>query len=196
MANEEKISEEKFWKDTIKEYQKYFIVAVIAAVFAFIGALLVVFWIIEVNPFVDPRTGTFDDWTLNYVVGFMILLTFAELLFIGIPALLVFGLGGYVWWSNLTPEKKQEFKEREKKKSNRKKDYGGGGGFSFFMFIAYCIIMGLERNYNTRFGDKSYSYWMYYWFITLMWIFIILGIPAIIICVILYFTVWRKKKSE
>jgi len=195
MANEEEVSEKKFWKDTIKEYRNYIIIAVIAAVCAFIGALLVLFWIIEVNPFVNPRTGTINDWTLNYVVGFIILLTLGELLFIGIPAGLVFGLGGYIWWSKLPQEKKQEFKDREKKKSNRKKDYGGGGGFGFFMFIAYCIVMGLERNYNTRFGDKSYSYWIYYWFITFMWVVIIIGIPAVIICLILYFTIWRKKSE-
>ena len=153
------------------------------------------FWVIEINPFVDPRTGTFNDWTLNYVVGFMILLTLGELLFIGIPAGVVFGLGGYIWWSKLPQEKKQEFKDREKKKSHRKKDYGGGGGFGFFMFIAYCIVMGLERNYNTPFGNKPFSYWIYYWFITFMWIVIIFGIPAVIICLILYFTVWQKKSE-
>ena len=195
MASEEEVSEEKFWKDTIKEYRKYFIIAIFTAACAFIGAFLVLAWILEVNPFVNPRTGTFNDWTLNYVVGFMILLTLGELLFIGIPLVLVFGLGGYIWWSNLPQEKKQEFKDREKKKSHRKKDYGGGGGFSFFIFIAYCIVMGLERNYNTPFGNKPFSYWIYYWFITFMWIVIIFGIPAVIICLILYFTVWRKKSE-
>ena len=195
MANEEKVSEEQFWKGIAKEYRTIIIIAIAAVIVLFIGALLVGYWFIQTSPLGGQGTWTFDEWTLNYLVGFMILIMLWELLFIGVPAGVFFGVGGYICWSNLPQEKKQEFKDREKKKSHRKKDYGGGGGFSFFIFIAFCILIALKGKYNAQFGSESYSFWIYSWFEAFMWIFIYFGIPVIIICIILYLTVWRKKSD-
>ena len=195
MANEEKVSEEQFWKGIAKEYRTIIIIAIAAVIVLFIGALLVGYWFIQTSPLGGQGTWTFDEWTLNYLVGFMILIMLWELLFIGVPAGVFFGVGGYIWWSNSPQEKKQEFKDREKKKSHRKKNYGGGGGFSFFIFIAFCILIALKGKYNAQFGSESYSFWIYSWFEAFMWIFIYFGIPVIIICIILYLTVWRKKSD-
>ncbi len=193
MESNNDITTEQFWKDAIKKHRNAFIIMVVAAVCALIGVLLVLFWFIEENPFVDPRTGTFDNWNLNYIVGAIILIILWELLFVGVPAGLFFGIGGYLWWRKLPEDDKKWFKDREKKDSHRKRDYGGGGGFSFFMFIAYCIYIAVDGNYRTPFGDKPFTYWIYSWFLTLMWILIVLGIPACIILLIVYFTKWRKK---
>jgi len=195
MSEKEYLSDEAFWKNKIREHKNTFIVLIIAAVCLFIGILLVLFWVIEENPFVDPRSGTFNDWTLNYVVGFIIIIILWELLFIGVPAGLFFGVGGYLWWHKLPEEEKRQFKDRQKKETHRKKDYGGGGGFGFIMFIAYCIYIAVDGNYNATFGSEPFTYWIYSWFLTLMWIVIVLGIPAAIILLIVYFTVWRKKSE-
>ncbi|MFX1364092.1 MAG: hypothetical protein ACFFCE_15075 [Promethearchaeota archaeon] len=193
MENSNDISEEQFWKETIKKHTNAFIVMIVAAVFLIIGAILTLFWIIEVNPFVDPQTGFIGNWTLNYIVGFFIQLILAELLFVGAPAALFFGLGGYIWWSKLPTEDQEWFKARNKKEKHRKQNWGGGGGFGFFMFIAYCIYIAADGNYNTPIGNKPWGYWVYSWFLTLMWILILLGIPALIILIIVYFTYWKKK---
>ena len=193
MENSKDLSDEQFWKDFIKKHDTTFIVLIVAGVCAIVGAFLVVFWFIEMSPLGGQGTWTFNDWTLNYVVGFMILIILSELLFVGIPAGLFFGVGGYLWWRKLPEEEKKEFKDREKKGTHRKKDYGGGGGFSFFMFIAYCIYIAVDGNYNAAVGSRSYSYWILSWFYTMIWIFIVFGIPVAIILLIVYFTKWRKK---
>ena len=113
----------------------------------------------------------------------------------GIPTGLFFGVGGYIFWSRLPDEEKQEHKARDKKESHKKRNAGGGGGGSFFLFIAYCIYMGIQGNYYAPFGSQPYSYWVYSWFLTIMWILIIFGIPICIILLIVYLTVWRKKSE-
>ena len=193
MENSKDLSDEQFWKDFIKKHDTTFIVLIVAGVCAIVGAFLVVFWFIEMSPLGGQGTWTFNDWTLNYVVGFMILIILSELLFVGVPTGLFFGVGGYLWWRKLPEEEKQEFKDREKKKTHRKREYGGGGGFSFFMFIAFCIYIAVDGNYNAAFGSRSYSYWILSWFYTMIWIFIVLGTPVAVILLIVYFTKWRKK---
>ena len=191
----EELSDELYWKKTIKNHLTAFIIIIIAGVCIVTGAVLVLFWFIETSPIGLQGTATLDQWSLDWIVGFYILMILWELLFVGIPTGLFFGVGGYIFWSRLPDEEKQEHKARDKKKSHRKRNAGGGGGGSFFMFIAYCIYMGIQGNYYAAFGSQPYSYWVYSWFLTVMWILIIVGIPVCIILLIVYLTVWRKKSE-
>ena len=195
MSENEEVSDETFWKGKLRKHKNALFILIIAGICVFIGFILVMLWVIEANPFVDPRTYGFNTWTLNYVVGIMILMVLWELLLVGVPVALFFGLGGYLWWRGLPEEEKQEMKERDKKKRSHKAEKygGGGGGFSFIMFIAYCIYIAVDGNYNAQFGSRPYTYWLYSYMLTFMWIFIVLGVPTAIILIILYFTKWRKK---
>jgi uncharacterized BrkB/YihY/UPF0761 family membrane protein len=192
MSNEE-ISEETFWKRKIRDHRITFIIIIIAAVCAIAGGLIVLFWFIGASPFGGFGTWTFDQWSVGTLILFVLFLFLFELLLVGIPAILFFGIGGYLWWRRLPAEEKQEFKEREKKEKHTKRNWGGGSGFSFFIFIAYCIYLAVDGTFNTTFGSQPYTYWVYTWFLTIMWILIVLGVPAGIILLIVYFKVWRKK---
>ena len=195
MENSIEKKEEEYWKKKIKEHWKTFAIAIIACICLFIVALLVLIWYINTSPIGGMGTWTFDQWTLNNIVGFIIQIVLWELLFVGVPAGLFFGVGGYIWWNRLPDEEKAEYKAREKTKKHRKRNAGGSGGGGFFMFIAYCIYIGIQGKYDTIFGDESYSYWVFSWFYTLMWLVIIFGIPIGIILIIVYFAVWRKKSE-
>ncbi len=195
MENSSELSDEQFWKKKIKEHWKIFAVIISAGVVAAVGAILVFLWFINISPIGDYGTASIDLWTLEMVVLFIIFSILWELLFVGIPAALFFGVGGYICWRRLPAEEKQEFKDREKKKTHRARNAGGGGGGGFFMFIAYCIYMAVQGFYNVPFGTQPYSFWIYSWFLTFMWIVIVLGTPALIIVIIVYFTVWRKKSE-
>ena len=194
MSYEEK-SKETYWKEFAKKNWKLIAVAFVACVILFIVALLVLIAYINASPIGGMGTWTLNDWTLNYIVGFMIQIILWELLFVGLPAGIFFGVGGYLWWSRLSEEDKQEYKAREKKNKHRKRNAGGSGGGSFFMFIAYCIYIATQGKYDTPFGNESYSYWVFAGFYTFMWLLIIFGIPIAVILLIVYLTYWRKKSE-
>lgn len=195
MANEEKLSDEAFWKKKIKEHRNSFVILIVAAICAFVGVLIVLFWFMAASPLGGYGTWTFNDWTLEAVVLFMVWLCLSELLFVGIPSILFFGVGGYIWWKKLPAEERQEFKDREKKKTHKTRNYGGGGGFGFFMFIVFCIYVAVDGYYGITFEFIEYQYFVYAWFLSMMWTFIVLGGLAGIIVLIVYLTVWRKKSE-
>jgi len=192
MSSEE-ISSEAFWKNKIKEHMYAFVIMVIAGVCVIAGILIVLFWFIGASPLGGYGTWTFNQWSLSTLILFVLFLVLFELLFVGVPTGLFFGIGGYLWWRRLPAEEKQEFKDREKKEKHTKRNWGGGGGFSFFIFIAYCIYIAVDGRFDATFGSEPYTYWVYSWFLTIMWILIVLGVPAGIILLIVYFKVWRKE---
>jgi len=192
-SGEEK--EKYLWKNLLKKEWKALAVVIVAGIIACIGFVLVLFSFIQTSTLGGKGTWTFDQWTLNYVIGFFILSALWELLVVGAPSAVFFGVFGYLWWKNLSDETKEECKdldksEKQKKRNNRA--YQGGGG-SFFTFIVVCIMVAIDGNWNTQFGNLDYSYFIYAWFFGLMWIGIIIGIPAAIAVLIWYLT---KKKKE
>ncbi|MBY9021040.1 MAG: hypothetical protein KGD67_08275, partial [Candidatus Lokiarchaeota archaeon] len=98
MENSNEVSDEVYWKNAIKKHLTAFIVVIIAGVFVVIGAILVLFWFMLTSPIGLQGTATLDQWSLDWIVGFYILVILFELLFVGIPTGLFFGVGGYIWY--------------------------------------------------------------------------------------------------
>jgi flagellar basal body-associated protein FliL len=194
MESNEDVSDEVFWKRKLREHWKPFTALIVLGVLAIISVIIVLVWFIETSPLGGKGTWTFNRWSLENVVGFIILIILWELLLVALPTGAIIGIGGYLYWRSLPEEEKQEFREREKKEKTRKKEtYGGGGGFSLFMFIAFCIYVAVDGHYRTQFGFLKYSYFIYSWLYTVAWMLIVFGIPAAIILFIVYMTKWRKK---
>jgi len=188
MDEKSNISDGEFWKQKILKHWKVFTVAIIGCVAAFAGALLVLFWFIDTSPIGAMGSATIGEWTLAWIWKFFIFLVLWELLIVGIPVVVAFGVGGYLWWNRFSAEEKAEFKGRWRGKGTAET-----GGFEFFMFIAYSIYIYIKGDLFTPLGDYPYTYWVNSWFLTLAWLLVIIGIPAAIILTIVYLTVWRKK---
>jgi hypothetical protein len=188
MEKEQKKSDEQFWKEEIKKNWKVLILCVAAIVILSIIAVIVLIWHIQTSPIGNYGTATFDRWSLDWIVGFIIVLILWELLFVGLPAGLIFGLGGYLWWQRLTDDERTKFKEQQSKNKKAR----GAGGLGLFMFIAYCIYIAIDGNYSAPFGSQPYSYWLYSYLLTIGWLLIIIGIPMAV-AGLLYLRYWLKK---
>ncbi|MHA2184735.1 MAG: hypothetical protein ACXAAI_07005, partial [Promethearchaeota archaeon] len=158
MEESEDIKEGIFWLKWMKKHWKVLAIVIAAGICLLIGAILVGIWFIETTSIGNYGDAFIGDWSLNWIVGFVILLFLWELLFVGVPAVLFFVLGGYLWWRRLPEEEKQEIKARDKKKHTKEK-VGGSGGGGLLMFIAYCLYHGIMGNYYAPFRDNSYSFW-------------------------------------
>ena len=189
MEEKRNYSDEEFWKQKIKEHWKPFMILIIGCIVAIVGSLLVLSWFIETSTIGAMGRATIGEWTLAWVWEFFIFLIFWELLLVGIPVVVAFGLGWYLWRKSLSAEEKADFNGRWSVRGK-----AGGGGFGFGMFIAYSIYIYVNGDFFTPFGDSPYRYWVDSWFQTLAWVLIIFGIPAALILTIVYFAVWRKKE--
>ncbi|MBD3254972.1 MAG: hypothetical protein GF383_07750 [Candidatus Lokiarchaeota archaeon] len=182
-----------FVKRKIKEHWAAIIASIIVGICAVVGMVLVLVWLVETSDIGLQGTATFDQWSLAWVVIFILLLILWELLFVGLPVGLFFGVGGYLWWRRLPDEEKQEFRTREKEsKKHRGKHFGG---CNFVFFVAYCIYIAIEGNFFRSFGSLPYSYWLYACIWTVIWIIIIFGIPGAIIGII-YFKKWLNETDD
>jgi hypothetical protein len=196
MGESEDTKEEIFWKNKIKQHWKVLAVVIAAGILIITGLIVVGIWFIESSPIGSFGSATLGQWSLDMIVAFAILLFLWELLIVGVPTGLFFGVGGYLWWRRLPDEEKQEMKGRDKgKKKHTKEKVGGSGGGGLLMFIAFCLYHIIMGNYYTAIGLYSYSFWIYSYLLTIAWMAIVLGGLAVIILTIVYFAVWRKKKE-
>jgi len=181
MEKEPEKSVEATWKEKIKDHWKVLILLIAAIVVLCVVAVIVVIWHINTSPIGAYGTATFNEWTLDWIFGFSLVLILWELLFVGLPAGLFFGVGGYLWWTRLSADDKTWFKSEGKaadKKSHKTRNVGGGGGL--VMFLAYCIYMGIQGSYYTTFGSYPFSYWVFAYMQMMLWLLIIVGIPCAI----------------
>ncbi len=191
MEDPNKINSKEFWKQEIRKHWMTFAFCIAAIVLSAIGALLVLIWHVLTSPIGLQGTATLNQWSLNWIVVFCIVLILWEALFVGIPVGLFFGLGGYLWWRRLPLEEKNQFKAHQKKEEKTKHGRNAGGAVGFFLFIAYCIYIAIDGNYFAEFGSQPYSYWIFSYLLTIGWLLIIFGIPAVVILCVLYFVKWR-----
>jgi len=102
-------------------------------------------------------------------------LIFWELLFIGIPAI-IGAVAGWQWWKRLPEEEKKEYQFFGK----RSRTTSGGSGVSLLFFIAFCIKVFIDGNWNVAIASWTLDYVVGSMVTILVWTAIIFGIPAAI----------------
>jgi hypothetical protein len=188
MSETESENGNKGWKAFLRKHWKITALFVVGAVLALVASVLVFLWFVGDAQSTGMVPMTLRFWTMSNLVTFILHLIFWELVLIGIPVGIA-AVGGWQWWKRLPDEEKKEYHFF----SSRSRTTGGSGGISILFFIAFCIKVFIDGNWNVAISSWSLDYVVESMISILIWVAIIFGIPAAI-GVILWINYIIKKK--
>lgn len=184
---EETENETKSWKKFLKLHWNMLAFWIISAIAAVIGAIQVFLWFVSEAQSTALVPATLAQWSMNNIVMFIIHLIFWQLIIIGIP-LAVVGILAWLWWKKIPEQERNEYTFFNKGTKTEQ----GGGGISFLMFVAFCLKVYIDGNWNDAIASWTLNYVVDSMVTILFWAAIVFGIPAIIIGII-YLAHERKK---
>ena len=151
---------------------------------AVVVAFLVFLWVVNEAALIMPVS--LGDWTIGYLITFILHMIFWELLLVatwGIP------LAAVLYWQfSKLPDA-----DLWKPKGGRRE---GGEAFGFLIGIAWLIMIYIDGRWNQTFQVWTFTEWIYSWLTALGWILMIFAIPAVIILILWLVNREMKKDAE
>ncbi len=169
------IDEGSDWKRFMSKHWGIVALFVVAAILAVAGAVYVFLWFVgnaQSTGFVPKTLGL---WTMANLVNFILNAMFWELLLIGIPVV-VGAVAGWLWLRRLPGEERRGYRLFGKRSGTTR----GSGGVSLLFFIAFCIKVYLDGNWNVAISTWTLDYVVSSMILILELVVIIFGIPAAI----------------
>lgn len=165
----------KVRKAFLRKHWNFVAIFVVAGILACVGAVYVFLWFVENAQSTGLVPATLGLWTMRNVVNFILHLIFWELILVGIPAI-IGAVAGWQWWRRLPSDEKKEYRFF----GRRSRTTSGGGGVSLFFFIAFCIKVYIDGNWNAAIASWTLDYVVGSMIAILIWTVIIFGIPIAI----------------
>jgi hypothetical protein len=175
MTGEVEVEKGSNWKKFVRKHWNIVAIFVVAGIFAVAGAVYVYFWFVGEAQSTGLVPTTIGLLTMENIVMSTLHLIFWELLFIGIPAI-IGAVAGWQWWKRLPEEEKKEYHFSGK----RARTTSGGSGVSLLFFIAFCIKVFIDGNWNVAIASWTVDYVVDSMVTIIVWTAIIFGIPAAI----------------
>ena len=189
--NEKKYRRE-VWKKFLSNHLKMLVLFIIVVVSAAFSAVYVFLWFVQEAQVTNLVPTILDAWTMNYLVTFILHVIFWELVYIGIPLIIIAILAWRFWWKRIPEDERIEYKQAHLfGKSSRRSD--GGGAISFLINIVFIIKVYYDGNWDFAFAQWSFDYLIYSYLWALIWILAIFGIPMAIGA--LYWIVHEMRKE-
>ena len=163
------------WKRFIRKHWKIVAAFAVAGLLVFIGAIYVFLWFTADAQTTGLVPSTLGLWSMANVVLFILHLIFWELIFIGIPAI-IGAVVGWQWWKRLSEAEKREYHLSGKSSRSR----NASGAVSPLLFIAFALKVYVDGNWNVAISTYTLDYVIGSMITILVWIAVILGIPAAI----------------
>ena len=188
MSGEIGVEQGSDWKKFLRKHWNIVAIFVVAGILVFIGAIYVFLWFVGQAQSTGLVPSSLGLWTMGNIVLFILHAIFWELVFIGIPAV-IGAVVGWLWWKRLPIEEKNEYHFSGKgSRASR-----GGGGISFLFFVAFCIKVFIDGNWNVPIATWTLNYVVDSMITILVWSIIIFGIPAVLIGLVWLSYEMRKK---
>ncbi|MDA4124781.1 MAG: hypothetical protein OK438_04935 [Thaumarchaeota archaeon] len=162
------------WKWFARRHWGVVAVFVAAIILAIIGAVYVFLWFVAIAQSTGLVPRIVGLWTMANLIAFILNTIFWEFLLIGIPVIVGVVIG-WMWWRRLPADER-----RGRMFGKRTRTASGGGGVSLLFFIAFCIKVYLDGNWNVAIGTFTLDYVVGSMVLILEWVAVIFGIPAAI----------------
>ena len=172
MTETELENDSEAWKKFLRKHWNMVALFVVAVILASVGAIYVFLWFVGDAQSTGVVPATLGLWTMGNLVTFILNAIFWELLLIGVPVALA-AVAGWLWWRKLRSEEKKEYHFFGKSSRTT----SGGGGISLLFFVAFCIKVFIDRNWNDAFATWTFDYVVYSMLWILVWTLVIFGIP-------------------
>jgi hypothetical protein len=162
------------WRGFMRKHWKAVALFVVAGALAVADAVYVFLWFVNNAQSTGLVPSILGLWTMGNLVNFILNVIFWELVLVGIPVI-VGVVAGWLWWRRLPVEERRGYHF-----GRRSRATGGSGGFSFLFFIAFCIKVYLDGNWNVPIATYTLNYVVGSMVLILEWVLVIFGIPAAI----------------
>lgn len=163
------------WRRFTRKHWKAFATFIVVGALAVSEAVYVFVWFAKNAQSKGLVPATLGLWTMANLVNFILNAIFWELLLVGIPV--VIGVvAGWLWWKRLPAEERMGYRSFGK----RSRATSGSGGVSFLFFVAFCIKVFLDSNWNVPIASFTLDYVVGSMVLILEWVVTIFGIPAAI----------------
>jgi len=172
MAQNKPENDSKTWKKFLRKHWNMFALFIVGVILASIGAVLVFLGFSGDAQLTGLVPASLGLWSMGHLVTFLLNLVFWEAILIGIPVGLAVA-AGWLWWKNLPSREKKEYRFS----GNRSRAASGGGPMSLIIFIAFCIKIFVDGNWNVPVASWTFDYFIYSVLTVVLWMLVVFGIP-------------------
>jgi hypothetical protein len=190
--NEEEVKDE-VWKKFLRRHWKIVLMIIGAAVGAIIDGIFVFLWVHLKIQIEYPALVAIGNWSMHYVVIFLLRLLLWEFVCVGIPIIVVAAVIFFQWWKKLPDDEREEYEKEPFSKENRRRITAGGSGgiVTFLIFVTWIVIVWLDGNWTLIFGSWDFSYLVYSWLAATLWALLIFGVPVAV-----FFIWWLRRELK
>ena len=162
------------WTGFMRRHWGAVAVFVVGAAAALAWAVYVFWWFSQSAQSSGLVPSALGFWTMGNLLTFIVYAILWEILLVGIPVA-VAAIAAWTWWRRLPYEERTGYRW-----GRRSRSAGGGGGASFLFFLAFCLKVYLDGNWNVPISTYTLNYVIGSMITILGWVAVIFGIPVAI----------------
>ena len=159
------------WKRFVRRHGGALAVFIVACILAVAGAVYVLLWFTGVAQSGGLVPSSLGLWTMGNLVIFMVYAVLWELLLVGVPVV-IGAVATWRWWKRLPPDERDLCRWR-----GRSRGANGGGAVSFLFFVAFCIKVYVDGNWDVPISSFTLNYVVGSMVTILEWAAVIFGVP-------------------
>jgi len=165
---------ESDWRGFMRRHWGAVAVLAVAGALIFAWAVYVFWWFSQSAQSSRKVPYALGFWTMGNLLTFIIYAILWEILLVGIPVV-VAAIAAWMWWKRLPNEERMGYRW-----GKRSRSAGGSGGVSFLFFLAFCLKVYLDGNWNVPISTYTLNYVVGSMITILAWAAVIFGIPIAI----------------